>query len=305
MKFFFPAIFLVSISLQAQPIETAETVDIGGIKQWIKIEGTNDKAPVLLFLHGGPGNSVMSYANRFSRGLKEHFVVVQWDQRQSGVTATRSPTAPVTLDLMIQDTEAMVSYLYHRFGKKKVYLVGHSWGGYLALRVAGSNPSMLAACVAMSPMTSQVKSDSITLNLLKQRANQNKQLSKSELDKIVVPFETAHQLYLHRKGLSVLMGTSAPKENMVMDWSKIWLPVFKEASQADLAELLPTLSCPTYFLVGRKDMITYPQVTENYYQRLVCPEKQLYWFEQSAHNPHLTETKKFEQLIIDLLKTPN
>ena len=43
-------------------IDGSETVEIGGIKQWIKFQGENDKAPVLLFLHGGPGNSVMSYA---------------------------------------------------------------------------------------------------------------------------------------------------------------------------------------------------------------------------------------------------
>lgn len=306
MKVFFQTIFIIGINLQAQPIDKAEAVNIGGIPQWIKIEGNNNQAPVLLFLHGGPGNSVMNYSNRFTSELKQHFIVVQWDQRQSGETATLSKDAPVTLDMMIRDAEEMVNYLYHRFGNRKIYVAGHSWGGYLALRVAGKKPSFLAACVAVSPMVAQVKSDSLTLYLLKQRAQKNTLLLNEELNQVVVPFENVRQLYFHRKGLSVLMHTIAPKEDRVMEWGKTWLSVFTEASQTSLTEIMPTLECPTYFMVGRKDMITHPRFTENYYQRVVCPEKKLYWFEQSAHNPHLAETRKFEQLIIDLLKkTPN
>src|SRR5271154_108319 len=68
-------------------IHSSEAIEIGGIKQWISIKGLNGTDPVLLFLHGGPGNSAMSYADGFTSELQKHFVVVQWDQRESGKTA--------------------------------------------------------------------------------------------------------------------------------------------------------------------------------------------------------------------------
>ena len=56
-------------------INSSEAVEVGGIKQWISIKGTDTKKPVLLFLHGGPGNSAMSYAHKFTSELQKHFVI--------------------------------------------------------------------------------------------------------------------------------------------------------------------------------------------------------------------------------------
>jgi len=39
-------------------IEEAGFVRIGGIDQWVQIRGDDRANPVLLFLHGGPGNSL-------------------------------------------------------------------------------------------------------------------------------------------------------------------------------------------------------------------------------------------------------
>ena len=83
------AIWLVCFSqpLIAQgPIDSIGVVKIGGIRQVISIKGRDTSKPLLLFLHGGPGNSVMHYAERFTYRLQEHFIVVQWDQREVGKT---------------------------------------------------------------------------------------------------------------------------------------------------------------------------------------------------------------------------
>jgi hypothetical protein len=68
-------------------IDEARYVEIGGIQQWITIRGEDRNNPVLLFLHGGPGDATnpWGYAG-FRRWLKA-FTVVQWDQRGAGVLA--------------------------------------------------------------------------------------------------------------------------------------------------------------------------------------------------------------------------
>src|SRR6185295_1255466 len=122
-------------------IRRHESIPIGGIQQWITIDGSNDQHPVLLFLHGGPGNSVISYANKFTHELQQHFVVVQWDQRASGKTEKLNPPEKnLTVSQMTKDAVEVAKYLCKRFSKEKIYLAGHSWGGFLALEVAISNP---------------------------------------------------------------------------------------------------------------------------------------------------------------------
>src|SRR6267142_6471758 len=125
-------------------IHAGEAVEIGGIKQWVMIKGDNPADPVLLFLHGGPGNSAMAYAGRFTGELQKHFVVVQWDQRESGTTAQLNRTnQALSVALMERDAIEMIHYLCSRFSKTKIYLVGHSWGGFLGLMVAAHHPELL------------------------------------------------------------------------------------------------------------------------------------------------------------------
>lgn len=82
-------VFLISFNtnLSAQnKVKTYQGVNIGGIKQWIGAISYDDSNPLLLFLHGGPGFSSKAYSKKFTNYLKKDFIVVQWDQRGSGIT---------------------------------------------------------------------------------------------------------------------------------------------------------------------------------------------------------------------------
>lgn len=283
-------------------INSSEAVEIGGIKQWIKFQGVDDQAPVLLFLHGGPGNSVMSYADRFTKELQKHFIVVMWDQRESGQTAVlnKSPAA-LSVSLFVSDAVEVIKFLCNRFGQEKIYLVGHSWGGYLGLRVAAERPELLKGYFALSPMINQLESERISLKVLQDNAaKENNQKALSELSQVEVPFKNGTQLYYHRKWLSKLMNSTTPTLERVDQWSATWLTLFNEASRTNFLEFAPLLKCPVYFLIGSNDYQTYFKLAESYYQQVVCEEKKLSWFAHSAHNPHLTETAKFEELLIEI-----
>jgi pimeloyl-ACP methyl ester carboxylesterase len=123
------------------PIDSTGVITIGGIKQFVSIKGKDNSKPLLLFLHGGPGNSVIGYAERFTRKLQENFIVVQWDQRESGKTRTlnKSPE-PLTVALFEKDTREMVTTLLQRFHQPKLYLAGHSWGTVLGFYMAKNYP---------------------------------------------------------------------------------------------------------------------------------------------------------------------
>ncbi len=281
-------------------INTSEAIHINGIKQWISIKGTNDKNPVLLFLHGGPGNSAMSYADKFTAELQKHFVVVQWDQRESGKTATLNPSdKPLTVSLMENDAVEMIHYLRKRFGQDKIYLMGHSWGGFLGLKVAADHPELLNGYFAISPMVNQIESEKLSLEWMIAKAKEiNNQQALTDLTSVKIPFESPEQLYYHRSWLAKMMGNKPPTKDFVEAWGKKWLALFNEASRINFSISYPELKCPIYFFIGGKDYQTHFKLTEDYHNTLKADKKRLFWFTDSGHNLNLTEPDKLQEIII-------
>jgi len=257
----------------------------------------------LLFLHGGPGNSVIHYAEKFTHKLQEHFIVVQWDQRNAGKTlALNMSPAPLTIDLFERDTHQIIDSLLKRFHQPKLYLVGHSWGTFLGFYMAKNYPELLYAYIPICPMVNQQESERIILAAMKEKASQAKNDGAlRELSQVKIPFENGEQLYFHRKWVLDYMGSKAKiTKTQVQEWALMWLPLFNEASKDNLFESAPALRCPVYFFVGRKDVQTNAGITEKYYNILNAPKKQLYWFERSGHSLPTTEPDLLQEIIISI-----
>ncbi len=302
-RFLAVGLWLLALGTSAKSIQTKEAVSIGGIQQWISIRGASDSDPVLLFLHGGPGNSVMGYASQFTDQLQQHFIVVQWDQRESGKTAKlNSSPEPLTVARMEQDASDMVDYLRKRFHQEKIYLVGHSWGGFLALRVAALHPGWLEACIASAPMINQWESERQTLEWLMRKAEAQRNAEAiAELSKVHIPFRDPDELYYHRRWLQLANGKNPFPKNYVRNWGKKWFALFSEACAINLFETLPAIDCPVYFLVGSDDRQASSTITEAYYKVVKAEKKELIWFTKSGHNLNLTESNKFQESILGLL----
>jgi pimeloyl-ACP methyl ester carboxylesterase len=303
MKLLWLLIFFGSLrTVIAQvPIDTTESIVIGGIKQFIRIQGKNKSLPLLLFLHGGPGGSVMGYANKFTNKLQEHFVIVQWDQRETGRTLQLNPSpVPLTLSLFEDDTYELVTALLNQFKRNKLYLVGHSWGTALGFNVAHKHPELLYAYTAIGPMINQLESERIVLTMMKDKAGlSGNKMQVEELATVRIPFENAEQLFYHRKWLGEF---SKRKPNLSKDyvenWSATWLTVFNEASEVNLVESLPEVHCPVYIFAGRKDYQTNSQIAEDYFRKLKAPKKGFYWFEFSGHSIPSSEPRRMQEILI-------
>jgi pimeloyl-ACP methyl ester carboxylesterase len=279
-----------------------EAVVIGGIKQWISIKGEDEKNPVLLFLHGGPGNSVMGYDEKFTKNLQRHYLVIQWDQREVERTAKLNRSdKPLTVLLIENDAVEMINYLRKRFSQKKIYLAGHSWGGFLGLKLASDYPDLLEAYFAISPMIWQNESERFSLEWAKKRAEKRgNQIEQEELNAVVIPFKTANDVFRHRKWVMKEMGSKPASKEFVDHWAATWLALFQEASQVNFLESSPEIKCPIYFFIGTRDFITYFKLADDYYKMVKAEKKNLFWFTDSGHSPNLTESKKFQEIVISL-----
>jgi pimeloyl-ACP methyl ester carboxylesterase len=178
--------------------------------------------------------------------------------------------------------------------------MGHSWGGFLALKIAGDHPEVLKACLAISPMVNQLESERLSLQWMKEKAkHENNKEALTELEAVKIPFENPEQLYFHRSWLLKLAGRKSPAKSFVETWGQKWLPLFNEGSAINFFETAPKLDCPTYFFVGRKDYQTHFKLTEDYHNLLTAPSKGLYWFENAGHNLTTSDPVRLQEIIIE------
>jgi pimeloyl-ACP methyl ester carboxylesterase len=73
-----------------------------------------------------------------------------------------------------------------------------------------------------------------------------------------------------------------------------------ELARMDLAAALPRIDVPVVMVQGRRDQVAPGAAAQRYASLLQAPSKQLVWFENSAHTPHLEEPGKFRDLLLGI-----
>ena len=283
-------------------IDMLYTPEIGGIKQIVEIKTDDASKPVLLFLSGGPGSSMMNNAGAFTTMLKTRFTIVQWDQRDAGKTLklNPSPTRP-SVEQMKQDTVQVIDFVRKELKQEKIFLLGSSWGNVLGFHVVKTHPEVLHAYFAVNPVVSQLASEKELLQTLRSHFNDNP-LATNELANVNIPFKTDEDLFHLRKWLFYKDGkTNVLSEDFkkgFLQWSAHWSPVWNEVTNLDLPKSLTQVDCPIYFFVGATDIQTSTRITQAYFEKLKAPKKALFMFENSGHQILHDEPEKFQTTIL-------
>jgi pimeloyl-ACP methyl ester carboxylesterase len=131
------------------PVAEEGFVTIGGIDQWVSIRGGDSDAPLMLYLHGGPGEAMSPFQDLFVP-YEQDFLVALWDQRGAGKTYARNgrdTTPRMDPDQFLRDGIELAELLRRRWNKRKIVLVGQSWGAALGIRMAKQRPDLFHAYV--------------------------------------------------------------------------------------------------------------------------------------------------------------
>lgn len=120
-------------------------IDIWGKKIWYEIYGAeyND---TLLYLHGGPGASCLDFANQ-ARALSEKMRVVIFDQLGVLRSEAIAENESYSMEYQIEILEEMRKLL----GIEKWSILGHSYGGMLAVLYACTYPSSIHKMILECP----------------------------------------------------------------------------------------------------------------------------------------------------------
>jgi pimeloyl-ACP methyl ester carboxylesterase len=146
---------------EARRIEQAGYRSVGGIEQWVTIRGDDANKPLLLLIHGGPGDVQSPFVSTYA-AYERDFVLVQWDQRGAGRTFQRygKDTPGLSLERVVADGIDLSEQLHKQFPKNRLILLGHSWGSIVATGMVQSRPDLFSAYVG----TGQVASWSAVVN---------------------------------------------------------------------------------------------------------------------------------------------
>jgi proline iminopeptidase len=305
--------------VSADGIEELKAVEIGGIRQWISVRGRSRGHPLLLFLHGGPGAPEMPVSWAFQGPWEDYFVVVHWDQRGAGKTyAANDPVAvapTVGRERIIADAEELVRYLLASYGKKKIFVLGHSWGSVLGLELARRHANWLHAYVGMGQIVDMRESERLGYEAtLRTAAAARNATAVAEL-RSIAPYPEADgsipiaKVTLQRKwsvffgGLTHRRSSFEYHSNAILlspDYGPDALAAIDQGSALSLPRLWPQLTtvdfsslrelgCPIVLFNGRHDTTTSAALAARWFGTLQAPAKRLVWFENSAHMVHLEE----------------
>lgn len=124
--------------------EEASGTEIDGYLFHTRSFGDTSK-PTLVILHGGPGYDFRYLLSL--RALANEYHVVFYDQRGSGLSPRTHPDE-LTIAHAIEDLNSICEYFSP---KGQVYLVGHSWGGFLASNYVAQYPNKVEKIALLEP----------------------------------------------------------------------------------------------------------------------------------------------------------
>ena len=312
-------------------------IQINGVEQGMFIKSRNSQNPVLLFVHGGPGMPEYWLIQRYPTGLEDHFTVVWWEQRGAGLSYNPdiSPET-MTAAQFIADTLEVTRYLLNRFGKEKIYLMGHSWGSTIGIQAAAQAPELYHAYIGMGQISNQLQSEQLAYEyaLAQYRNNGNlRMLRKLEAapPAMAVPLPAAYDAlrdeYMHDLGLgttremtSVITGILLPswqfREYTLAEKVNLWRGKVNSRSRdfglwdamltTDLSQQVTKLAIPVYFFHGIYDYTCAYPLARAYFDKLQAPMKGFYTFDESAHSPIFEEPEKALKILLeDVLNRTN
>jgi pimeloyl-ACP methyl ester carboxylesterase len=287
-------------------IDEGKYVEIGGIAQWITIRGEDRNNPVLLLLHGGPGDATNPWGYAGFRSWLKTFTVVQWDQRGCGRTLGKNgpslgPT--ITIDRMTQDGIELTELLRQTMQKDKIVLVGHSWGSILGVFMVKTRPDLFHAFVGTGQVADPPRSYAVAYTALLEKAKSvGNQRAIRELGEVgAPPYKDGRGYAVQRKWSNLFEGAdvflastlgfalSAPGYSLrdINDWFDGQIlsgdRLVPQTRGLDPKKLGGEFAVPVFVIQGAEDFTTPTSLARSFVDSIRAPRKAFATIEGGGH----------------------
>src|SRR4030095_1741913 len=294
----------LAADIDATPIQEMRFVTLGAIQQWITIRGENRANPLLLIVHGGPGDAQSSLHSIYAVYEKD-FTIVQWDQRGAGKTYAQNRNSPPEAERVVLDGIELAQYLCDYLAKKKILLLGHSWGSYLAVGMVQRRPELFADSLGTGHVGSWRANVKAQFDFMLARSRATNDRKKVELmEAIGTPDPTnatqyfswwrMRKPYITRadaKWFEDLMQIVRTDPEFTEEYMKALGEGMGYSGRTTLSAMLATelttnassFKVPFFVIQGKEDMATPTSVAVQYFNVVKAPRKKLILIEHAGH----------------------
>ncbi|PEX91583.1 alpha/beta fold hydrolase [Bacillus cereus] len=302
--------------IKANLIEAGKYMNIRGKKLYVETHGSPKNEPVL-YLHGGPGESCYDFSFHQAERLKDSLYVIMIDQR--GVCRSEGITEeePFGLNDLIEDCEELRKVLQI----EQWSVIGHSFGGYLALLYASIYPNSIEKIIFEGPtfdfaLTSRALLQK-TGHLLKKYGKvaeaekclvySSSNASSEELLEAYIRLsdeleEKRMEIYNYKEDETDDSLYSDEEWELFSNRSKIHFDRLKSegACHTSLLSKIKEVKSPMLLIVGKYDVVTCKKQIATFNKD--ARNGKYIVFEESGHTPHYEEADRFAETVIHFLK---
>lgn len=303
----------VSTNIQAYNAKELFTTQLPTHSGYVKVKDgklyyqSYGKGPLIILLHGGPGLD-HTYLLPGMLALAKNHQVVFYDQRGSGKSFVKEITNKrFTIPQFVSDLEAIRKHL----GAKKFILMGHSWGGFLAMNYAIRHSNHVSSVVLINP----APATSMGFKNFLEEYNKKTLPIKAELDAIQASedfkngkpttiaefYRRLYSVYFHNPRQADTLSFHFTKSSALNSF-KIF-NIFVEtyfSKEYDLRKNLKKLNLPTLVLTGGDDILPLWTVRET---ATSIPNARMVVLEQCGHFPYIEKPNQLFKEINDFLKS--
>lgn len=282
---------------------------------YYEIYGENN-APVLLYLHGGPGASCLDFTNT-AKAFGKQIKVVSFDQYGVLRSEIISDNEPYTMEIQAK----MIDEMRRKMNIKSWSVLGHSYGGALAVLYADKYPDTVDKILLECPcldFTDSAKSiaaylsdyifnlgDKTAISLCERIQNYNDQNNDVVVD-ILNLLEYVKEMELRNYLHSISFDKYISSFSIIGITDDMWAKAEKHlikliedgAMTKNYSPVLKELNKPTLLLKGKYD----PVCSDNQVRYIKdLPNTTVVEFENSGHFPRLEEQEKYVETVLDYL----
>ena len=283
--------------------------DVNGVKHFYKIAG---KGEPFILLHGGPGmyhDELYPFFLDFAKSNK----VIFYDQRGNGKSILeRIDSTTFTVELMVEDLEG----LRKEFGIDKLNIIGHSWGGLLAMYYSVKYPNNIKRLILVD--AAPVNTD-LLIKCYKQQISMFKPEEWEYVQKLWNSEDyLAGKPEVHNEAMRISEGIVFSNKDVIDDYMKA--AAFNETTAKNAVALndlatqmklnihvqdkLSNINCPTLIINGKDDFIVEeaPRLTNH-----LIHNSELVFIEGAGHYPYIEKKVAFFNELNRFIKrtTPN
>ncbi|MDY5441543.1 MAG: alpha/beta hydrolase [Candidatus Enteromonas sp.] len=281
----------------------------------LHVASRKKQAPVLLFVHGGPGNPNRHKIFRHLKGLKTSFIVAAYDQYGCGDSAHPKN---LSVDMLVDQIIEVGIYLKETY-VSPVILIGESFGSYLSILALQKEPTLFSAYVGYGQTFDEPEMLQSRMDLFLEKLKIEGAYSRIEYWN-----KNKEKLFAAKKGSAweirflseyyPLMEKGIPsfyrREIMPFQRSKEYSRKAKERQMKDSTSCqkkllsapfyLPrplTIDVPVYILAGEQDVTTTFAAQKKAFDAIIAKEKHFIPMEGLGHMLPFENPAKFIELI--------